>query len=130
LAILRTTIVDLILSDSDLPDMSGLQFQQKLTQDSRFNAIPFVFFSANTRVKAKVLAIAAGAEDYLVKPCDPVELYTRVRAIIDRRRALRDASRTRDYALAGDFAAIPFPDLVGILGMGQCTGTLAVATPR
>lgn len=128
--ILRNQLVDLIITETDLRDMNGVQLVRRLAQESRLRNIPVVFLSADSRVTTKVLALRAGADDFLVKPCDQAELVARVDAQIGRQRRVRDAWRRRAYNLAGDFSAIAFPDLVVILEMGRRTGTLAVGTRR
>ncbi len=128
--ILRNQLVDLIVTETDLRDMNGIQLVRRLAQESRLRSIPVLFLSADSRVTTKVLALKAGADDYLVKPCDAPELVARINAQIGRQRRVRDAWRRRAYNLAGDFSAIAFPDLVVILEMGRRTGTLAVGTRR
>jgi CheY-like chemotaxis protein len=130
LEILRTEVVDLIIAETELPDMNGLQFFRLLQQESRLRRIPFVFHTADARTASKVIAVRAGADDYLVKPGDSAELMARVAALTGRERRLREAFRARTYTLAGEFSAIHFTDLVVMLEMGRRTGMLHVATPR
>jgi DNA-binding response OmpR family regulator len=128
--ILRTTQVDLVISETSLPDMTGTQFYGRLTQESRFSNLPFLFLSADDKTATKVLALDAGVDDYLTKPCDVAELGARARALMRRQQRIRAAFRRRNYLLAGEFAAIPFVDLIAILEVGKSNGTLAVTTAR
>jgi CheY-like chemotaxis protein len=130
LEILRTEVVDLIIAETELPDMNGLQFFRLLQTESRLRRIPFVFHTADSRTATKVIAVRAGADDYIVKPGDAAELMARISALTGRERRLRDAFRARTYTLAGEFSAIHFTDLVVMLEMGRRTGMLHVATPR
>jgi DNA-binding response OmpR family regulator len=130
LDVLRTTLVDLIVSETDLPDMNGMRFYRRLQQESRLRSIPFVFLSADRRVGTKVVALGAGAEDYIDKPCDAAELAARVEGLITRGRRAREAQRRRGYTLAGDFSTISFPDLVSILELARKTGLLSIASAR
>jgi two-component system chemotaxis response regulator CheY len=127
---LRSTLVELIVSETDLSDMSGVRFHRLLQQESRLRGIPFVFLSADKRVETKVVALRAGVDDYLVKPCDAAELRARVAGLVTRQRRLRDAARERSYTLGGDFSSLPFADLVSILEMSRRTGVVSVITPR
>lgn len=122
--VLRTTTIDLVVCETTLPDMSGAQFMRRIAEDSFYRHIPVIFLSAEARVAAKVVAFRAGAQDYLTKPIDRTELAARCMAIIYRQIKQRDVARNRPYNLAGDFTAIPFPDLVVMLQMGRRTGTL------
>src|SRR5678816_3649773 len=61
--ILRNQLVDLIVTETDLRDMNGVQLVRRLAQESRLRSIPVVFLSADSRVTTKVLALKAGADD-------------------------------------------------------------------
>ena len=130
LEILRTNIVDVILSERDLPDMTGLQLHERLRHEGRLRSIPFMFLSADTRVATRVVAFQSGADDYLTKPCEPAELVARIVAQVRRSRRAREALLNRGYVLAGDLSVMAFPDLVGTLEMQRRTGMLAVSTER
>ncbi len=126
LEVLGTQTIDLIVSETMLADMNGLKFYRRLSQETRLRNIPFVFLSSDTQPKTKVVALRAGVDDYLVKPCDPGEFAARASAIVNRQRRRRTEARSRSYTLAGDFSAIDFSDLVAIIEMGHRSGTLAV----
>jgi CheY-like chemotaxis protein len=129
LDVLGTQVVDVIVSDTTLPDMNGLRFYRTLSQESRLRKVPFVFLSADKRIETKVAALRAGADDYLTKPCSAVELLARAEALVQRQRRERDAARNRRYTLAGDFVAIEFADLVSIIEMGRRSGVLSIVGP-
>jgi DNA-binding response OmpR family regulator len=124
--ILNRQLIELVVSDTDLPDMNGLRFYRSLAQESRLRSIPFVFLSADRRAEAKVAAFRAGVAEYVVKPCHPVELAARAVSLVERERRLREHARRRNYMLAGDLAAIGFPDLVNIIEMERRSGVLSV----
>lgn len=128
--ILATQVVDLVICDTDLPDTSGLALYRRLTQEHRLRHIPFVFLSADRAVATKVAALRAGADDYMVKPCDVAELVARAEALVGRQRRMRDALRARSYSLAGDFHALAFSDLVSTIEMGRRSGVLSVVTAQ
>lgn len=124
--VLRTTMISLILCETTLPDMTGTQFIRRLHEDGWYSSIPIMVLSAEARVGVKVSALRAGACDYVTKPIDKTELAARCVAVIYRELKQREASARRPYSLAGDFTAMPFPDLVVMLQMGRRTGTLYV----
>lgn len=125
-----TQIIDLIVAETILPDMSGLQFYRRLSRESRLREVPFVFLSADARPETKLAALRAGVDEYLCKPCAPKEFVARIDAILHRQRRRRDEAKNKGYTLAGDFSTMSFPDLVSILELGVRTGVLAVTTER
>lgn len=130
LEILQVTPVDLVISDVELPDMSGDRFLRRLRQEGRLRNIPFFFLAADPRSSSKVLALQGGADDFLVKPVDSAELLARAHAAIERQKRLKENFQRRNYLLAGEFSAISVPDLVNMLEMANRTGTMSFTTPR
>jgi DNA-binding response OmpR family regulator len=130
LEILGTTPVRMVIAETDFVDMNGLQFYRRLTQESRLRGVPFIFLSADSRVATKVVALSAGVDGYLVKPCDGAELLAHVRSHIERRRRMTDAFRSRRYTLAGELSTISFPDLVSIIELARRSGRLSLVTAK
>ena len=73
---------DLILSDFRLPDHDGLAVL-KWAQDHNLR-IPFIVMTSYAEVQNAVLAMKAGATDYIAKPFDAKELVARVKAVLRR----------------------------------------------
>ncbi len=81
--------VDMILMDIDMPILDGLRTCAALQARSSTREIPVLFLSAFDRLMIKNAAQQAGAFDYLEKPIDPAQLFTKVRAVqrlIEERR--------------------------------------------
>jgi CheY-like chemotaxis protein len=127
--IMSSSPVDLVISETSLADMNGANFIRKVKLERRLRDVPFVFLSANQKVEARVEAIRAGADAYLGKPCDASELVAYARALVTRRRASFEERGRRSYTLAGEFSALPFPDLVSILHVSRRCGVLSIITP-
>jgi two-component system KDP operon response regulator KdpE len=70
---------DLVILDLGLPDIDGLQVTQQLRQ---WTAIPIIIVSARGKEQDKVVALDAGADDYLTKPFGVSELLARVRVVL------------------------------------------------
>jgi two-component system phosphate regulon response regulator PhoB len=82
---IRESGPDLILLDWMLRGgESGLEFAKVLRADPRGNAIPIIMLTARSGNRDKVLALDAGADDYIAKPFSPSELKARIRAILRR----------------------------------------------
>ena len=75
---------DLILLDLMLPKVNGYEVCMKLKEDSLTRHIPIIMLSAKGELKDKVLGIEIGADDYVTKPFDLLELKTRIRALLRR----------------------------------------------
>jgi two-component system KDP operon response regulator KdpE len=70
---------DLIILDLSLPDMDGVEVARRIRE---WSAIPIIVVSARGREQDKVLALDAGADDYLTKPFGVAELLARVRVAV------------------------------------------------
>lgn len=73
-AYLRAAQVDLVVLDLGLPDGDGLSLADQLRRDR----VPFIICSAREEDESIVRSVAAGAQDYLVKPVGLDELAARV----------------------------------------------------
>ena len=71
---------DLVLLDIMLPGADGYDVMDYI----RPTGIPVIFITAKHEVKNRVKGLKLGADDYLVKPCDVVELVARVEAVLRR----------------------------------------------
>jgi len=72
---------DLLILDVMMPIMNGFEFADKLRKEGY--EIPFMFLSAQDSIEAKLQGFELGAEDYVCKPFNHVELVARVK-VIDR----------------------------------------------
>jgi DNA-binding response OmpR family regulator len=72
---------DLLLLEAQLPDGSGFDLCRRIRRD---NDIPIIFLSSRTQVTDRVAALQSGADDYLGKPFEPVELLARIAAVLRR----------------------------------------------
>jgi two-component system KDP operon response regulator KdpE len=80
---------DLVLLDLGLPDMDGVEVARRIRE---WSAVPIIVLSARGRERDKVLALDAGADDYVTKPFGVEELLARMRV------AVRNAARVSGAA--------------------------------
>ncbi len=80
---------DLAIVDLLLPGMNGIALVRNLRRQSR--GLPILIITARDSLEDRVGGLDAGADDYLVKPFDLPELEARVRALLRRQRADRNA---------------------------------------
>jgi diguanylate cyclase (GGDEF)-like protein len=79
---------DLVLLDIMMPGVDGFEVLRTLGRDPRFATTCVIMVTAKPLQADKVRAITQGADDYIVKPFDPVELLIRVKRILQRRDKL------------------------------------------
>src|SRR5262249_36334931 len=102
LQIARKQKFDLILLDIHLPDRDGLEFfleLQKAAKKTSSKDVPIIFLTGKADVSHKVTAFSLGAEDYIVKPFNIVELRARVEARLKKAAQKRD--RSEGFEVAG-----------------------------
>ena len=73
--------VDLILLDIMMPGMDGIMTMSRLREQSN---VPVIFLTAKSEGTDKVLGLNVGADDYITKPFNPVEMLARVRSQLRR----------------------------------------------
>jgi putative two-component system response regulator len=81
---------DLILLDIMMPGLDGYEVCRRLKQDEKTRLIPVIFITALNDRRARLKGIEAGADDFLCKPFDRLELYARVKALIHQKRLNED----------------------------------------
>jgi two-component system cell cycle response regulator len=86
---------DVILLDIMMPRMSGFQVCSQLKADKRYADIPIIMVTALSEVGDVERAVDAGADDFLTKPVNRLELLTRVRSLVRVRTLKRELDETR-----------------------------------
>jgi len=77
-------IPDLILMDVRMPRMTGYDACKKLKENDSTKSIPVIFLSAKGQDQEIQQGLAAGAEEYILKPFAPDELVNQVRGVLKR----------------------------------------------
>ena len=80
---------DLIILDIMMPEESGLEFLQKLRQESD---VPVILLTAMGETADRIAGLETGADDYLPKPFEPQELILRIKNILRRTPAQKLAA--------------------------------------
>ena len=77
LRILEEKKIDLVLLDVMMPDMDGIAMCRRIRET---NNIPIIMVSAKTQDIDKIVGLSTGADDYVAKPFNPLELMARVKS--------------------------------------------------
>ena len=81
LEIMNRETVHLVLMDIMMPEMDGIQAMVKIRE---FSNVPVILLTAKSEDTDKILGLTVGADDYITKPFNPVELQARVKSQIRR----------------------------------------------
>ncbi len=96
LKLARDKSLDLIILDLMLPKIDGLSVCQKIRD---FSKVPIIMLTAKSEDMDKILGLEYGADDYLTKPFNILELKARVKAILRRSQPVGDGGKTTSVSL-------------------------------
>ncbi|HEV7899138.1 MAG TPA: response regulator [Planosporangium sp.] len=82
----------LAIVDVTMPKIDGLELTRRLRANPLTTAMPIILLTARGLTADKVMGLTAGADDYLVKPFDTMELVARVQATLRRNQEAREIS--------------------------------------
>ncbi len=94
LEVCSTTDVDIVLLDVMMPGMDGFEVCRRLKSSNRTHHIPVVMITALDQPSDRVRGLEAGADDFLTKPVDDIQLMARVKSLA-RLKSLTDELRAR-----------------------------------
>lgn len=100
LDILKTTPVDIIVSDVTMEGMNGLDLCHRVKTDIAFSHIPVILLTARSLASDELRGLEMGADDYITKPFNIDILRHRIRYLLDRTMTARER-----FAQATDVAA-------------------------
>ncbi|HTS14005.1 MAG TPA: response regulator transcription factor [Candidatus Limnocylindrales bacterium] len=98
----RSTPPDIVLLDLNMPVMDGLAVCREIR---RHSPVPIIMLTVRSSERDKVLALDAGADDYVVKPFSMQELLARIRAALRRAKPLDKLPTFVSKELTIDFEA-------------------------
>ena len=92
LTVAHDRVPSLVILDVMMPKLDGYQVCQRLRTDGRTSGVCIIMLTAKSMSADKVLGLTAGADDYISKPFDPMELVARVKTTLRRTREMRSVS--------------------------------------
>jgi signal transduction histidine kinase len=102
---IATECFDIVLLDVLMPVMDGFEVLSRMKANRRMRTVPVLIISAVNEMESAVRAIQMGAEDYLLKPFDPVLLRARIGALLERKRLLEELAVQQKLASLGVLTA-------------------------
>ena len=93
LEVLKKEDIHLLIIDLMMPELDGIHAVLKVRETS---AIPIIILSAKSQESDKVLGLNVGADDYITKPFNPLELVARVKSQLRRYTSLGTISEEKD----------------------------------
>jgi DNA-binding response OmpR family regulator len=99
--LLRENDVSLIIMDIMMPRLDGISAMQRIREDKN---IPVILLSAKSEDTDKIIGLQLGADDYVTKPFNPLELLARVRSALRRYTQLGGADNPRSVFKTGGLA--------------------------
>ena len=102
LDILEKNEIDLALVDIMMPKIDGYQVIKKIRQQGKY--IPVIVISAKVTLSDRVLGIDLGADDYITKPFEPLEVAAKVRAQLRRLNVTSPQAQSKSVITVGDMS--------------------------
>ena len=75
-----------------MPGVDGLELTRRLRNNPATSAMPIIMLTAKGQTVDKVIGLTAGADDYVLKPFDTMELVARIRSMLRRTKEIRESS--------------------------------------
>ncbi|HEX7015512.1 MAG TPA: two-component regulator propeller domain-containing protein [Cyclobacteriaceae bacterium] len=97
-------IPDVIVSDVMMPEMDGMTFCRKIREDKRTSHIPLILLTARAAEEQVREGFDIGADDYVTKPFSFEILQSRIRNLLERRQAMRQALGSRIEVKASEIS--------------------------
>ncbi|MFT5541528.1 MAG: signal transduction histidine kinase/DNA-binding response OmpR family regulator [Glaciecola sp.] len=106
---------DLIVSDVNMPIMTGLELAQKIKSNIKTQTIPIILLTAKATKREIVEGFSVGADDYLTKPFDTSELIMRVNAQINSRKLIRETLQLAQAKVLETAKPQSFPQKIEVM---------------
>jgi putative two-component system response regulator len=100
LALLRREPPDLVVLDVALPDLDGYAISAELRHDPVLRRVPIILLTTLRNIDDRLRALHAGADEFISKPVEQIELLIRVRALIRLKREHDEVDRSHQVLIS------------------------------
>lgn len=119
LSLIRDEHPDLVLMDVEMPGMGGREICRIVKGNKSFGFIPVILMTARDDVQTMIEGLELGADDYLVKPLNPLELLARVKSMLRLKRLQDEVIRANERLTAINERLQSLSTTDGLLGIAN-----------
>ncbi len=125
LRLAKESLPDLVISDTEMPEINGYDFCREFKSQPDWAGIPFIFLTAETAIENKIRGLELGVDDYLTKPIYIKEILTRVRILLQKRdRSNFEQKKSNNTRFSGQLADMGVVDLIQTIEVSRKTGLI------
>ena len=99
--VLQRRVPDIIVLDINMPQRNGIELCRELRESPQYQTLPIIMLTARTSSLDTIMGLETGADDYVAKPFEPLELLSRIRSVVRRSRMMQEA-HPADISLSHD----------------------------
>src|SRR3990172_1930894 len=127
--ILQVNKPDIIISEVDIPKMSGFQLLENLQKDPLCASIPLVFLTNRRNLEDRIKSLRTGVKDYMIKPLHVKEVIARVQMILRRIDRLKTEESDTTRKIVGRLEEQSVELLLEDYGIEKRSGVLSLYDP-
>jgi DNA-binding response OmpR family regulator len=75
---------DFIIADLNMPNLTGKEFLKVLRASNLYSNVPIIILSGTDESKERIECLNLGADDFMLKPFNPMEVHAKIKAILRR----------------------------------------------
>lgn len=88
--VLQQKVPDVLILDINMPQKNGMDICRELRAHPHYHQLPIVMLTARTGALDTIVGLETGADDYVAKPFEPLELLSRIRSVVRRSRMTKE----------------------------------------
>lgn len=120
----------LVLTEVNLPGLTGFQLLERLQADPNTKSIPLIFLTNQRDIQQRVRGFELGAKDYLVKPLHVKEVVAHIRMVLRRLERRKSEQLDAYMRFSGRLDQLTLADLIESFGVERKTGVLTLSNGR
>ncbi|MEO8704790.1 MAG: DUF4388 domain-containing protein [Kofleriaceae bacterium] len=122
---------ELIISETTFPDGDGFELRRRVRGRPEWEAIPFIFLTAEAAIENKIRGLELGVDDYLTKPIYIKEIVTRINILLQKRQRVRfEERRDGRTRFAGRVTDMPVVDVIQTIEISRKSGVIQFVGDR